>query len=87
MTEATPLAAMGRMGQLRARVWPDALATHQAWRLRVAEVRASDFAGPGAVSALGGRIVRRIRQGMSVPVLGSASRPHTYEVARDRGST
>jgi len=44
---------------------------------RVAEVRASDFVGPGAVSALGGRIVRRIRQGMSVPVLGSASRLHT----------
>jgi len=37
-------------------------AAHQAGRLRVAEVRASDFVGPGAVSALGGRIVRRIRQ-------------------------
>ena len=34
MTEATPLAAMGRMGQVRARVWQDALAAHQAWRLR-----------------------------------------------------
>ena len=87
MTEATPLAAMGRMGQVRARVWRDALAAHQAWRLRVAEVRASDFDGPGAVSALGGRIARRIRQGMSVPVLAGASRPHTYGVARDRGST
>jgi hypothetical protein len=33
MTEATPLAAMGRMGRVRARVWQDALGTHQTWRL------------------------------------------------------
>jgi hypothetical protein len=46
MTEATPLAAMGRLGQVRARVWRDALAAHQAWRLRVAEVRASISTAP-----------------------------------------
>jgi nucleoside-diphosphate-sugar epimerase len=57
MTEATPLAATGRKGQVRARVWQDALAAHQAGRVRVAEVRASDFVGPGATSALGERIV------------------------------
>ena len=60
MTEATPLAATGRKGRIRARVWQDALAAHQAGRVRVTEVRAADFIGPGAQSAMGERIVRRL---------------------------
>jgi len=83
MTEATPLAATGRKGQVRARVWQDALAAHQAGRVRVAEVRASDFVGPGAESALGERIVGRVRQGKSVSVLGRADRPHTWSSTED----
>ena len=35
ITEATPLAATGRKGRVRARVWQDALAAHQAGRVRV----------------------------------------------------
>jgi len=61
MTEATPLAATGRKGQ----------------------VRASDFVGPGAESALGERIVGRVRQGKSVSVLGRADRPHTWSSTED----
>ena len=83
MTEATPLAATGAKGRIRARVWQDALAVHQAGRVRVAEVRAADFVGPGAQSALGERIVRRIRQGKSVSVLGRADRPHTWSFTDD----
>src|SRR6266700_2487001 len=83
MTEATPLAAAGRKGRVRARVWQDALAAHRAGRVRVAEVRAADFVGPGAQSALGERIVRRIRQGKSVSVLGRAGRPHTWSFTGD----
>ena len=83
MTEATPLAATGRKGQVRARVWQDALAAHQAGRVRVAEVRASDFVGPGAQSALGERIVGRIRRGQGVSVLGRADRPHTWSFTDD----
>jgi nucleoside-diphosphate-sugar epimerase len=83
MTEATPLAATGRKGQVRARVWQDALAAHQAGRVRVAEVRASDFVGPGATSALGERIVGRVRQGKSASVLGHVDRPHTWSFTKD----
>ena len=83
MTEATPLAATGRKGQVRARVWQDALTAHQAGRVRVAEVRAADFVGPGAESALGERIVGRVRQGKSVSVLGRADRPHTWSFTED----
>lgn len=83
ITEATPLAATGRKGRVRARVWQDALAAHQAGRVRVAEVRASDFVGPGAQSAMGERIVRHVRQGKNVSVLGRTDRPHTWSFTDD----
>jgi nucleoside-diphosphate-sugar epimerase len=83
MTEATPLAATGRKGRVRAQVWQDALAAHQAGRVRAAEVRAADFVGPGAESAMGERIVGRVRQGKSVFVLGRADRPHTWTFTDD----
>ncbi len=83
ITEATPLAATGRKGRVRARVWQDALAAHQAGRVRVAEVRAADFVGPGAQSAMGERIVRQVRQGKRVSVLGRADRPHTWSFTED----
>ena len=83
MTEDTPLAATGRKGRVRAQVWLDALAAHQAGRVRATEVRAADFVGPGAESALGERSVRRIRQGKSVLVLGRADRLHTWSFTED----
>jgi nucleoside-diphosphate-sugar epimerase len=83
ITEATPLAATGRKGQVRAGVWRDALAAHQAGRIRAVEVRASDFVGPGAESALGERTLQRVRQGKSVPVLGNADRLHTWSYTGD----
>src|SRR6516162_4265282 len=83
MTEGTPLAAAGRTGRERAQVWLDALAAHQAGRVRATEVRAADFVGPGAESALGERIVRRVRRGKSVSVLGRADRLHTWSYTGD----
>ena len=83
MTEETPLAATGPKGRVRARVWRDALAAHQAGRVRATEVRAADFVGPGAQSAVGERALRRIRQGKSVSVLGRADRLHTWSFTED----
>jgi nucleoside-diphosphate-sugar epimerase len=83
ITEATPLAATGRKGRVRARVWQDALAAHQAGRVRVTEVRAADFVGPGALSAMGERIVRHVRQEKKVSVLGRTDRPHTWSFTDD----
>ena len=83
MTEATPLAATGHKGQVRARIWQDALAAHQAGRVRATEVRGSDFIGPGALSALGERVVGRVRQGRSVSVLGRTDRPRTWSYTED----
>jgi nucleoside-diphosphate-sugar epimerase len=83
MTEATPLAATGAKGRIRARVWQDALAAHQAGRVRATEVRPSDFVGPGAQSTLGERVLGPIRRGRGVSVLGRADQPHTWSFTGD----
>ena len=45
MTEETPLAATGRKGRVRNAMWRDALAAHEAGRIRTFEVRGSDYLG------------------------------------------
>jgi nucleoside-diphosphate-sugar epimerase len=50
MTENLPLRPNSTKGRIRAQTWADALAANDAGRLRVTEVRASDFIGRGAVS-------------------------------------
>lgn len=83
MTEATPLAAAGRKGRVRAQIWRDALAAHEAGRVRVVEVRASDYAGPGAASVLGDRVVPNVLRGRGVSVLGRTDRLHTWTYTCD----
>ncbi len=83
MTEATPLAATGRKGTVRARMWLDALAAHQAGRVRAVEVRASDYVGPGAESVLGARVVPNVLRGRAVQVLGRTDRLHTWSFTGD----
>ncbi|MCK0113046.1 NAD-dependent epimerase/dehydratase family protein [Ornithinimicrobium sp. F0845] len=45
MTEATPLAATGTKGRVRAAMWAEAVAAHEAGRVRAFEVRGSDYLG------------------------------------------
>jgi nucleoside-diphosphate-sugar epimerase len=78
LTEVTPLAATGTKGVVRARMWRNALAAHQAGRIRAVEIRSSDYVGPGAESALGARVVPNVLRGRGVSVLGRTDRPHTW---------
>jgi len=83
MTENTPLAASGRKGRVRAAIWRDALAAHQAGLVRATEVRASDYVGPRATSVLGERVIRQVLTGKAVRVLGRTDRPHTWTFTGD----
>ncbi len=83
MTEATPQAATGRKGIVRASMWRDALAAHTAGRIRAVEVRASDYVGPGAESVLGERVVPNVLRGRAVFVLGRPDRLHTWTYTGD----
>jgi hypothetical protein len=56
MTEEAPVASSTVRGHVRARMWQDALAAHEAGRVRVTDVRAIGFLGRGetATSLAGG---------------------------------
>jgi len=83
MTEATPLAATGRKGKVRAQMWRDALAAHEAGRVKAVEIRASDYVGPGANAVLGDRVVPRVLRGQPVSMLGRTDRLHTWSYTND----
>ncbi|GAA4366320.1 NAD-dependent epimerase/dehydratase family protein [Agromyces bauzanensis] len=89
MTPALPLAATSRTGRLRARLWLDALAAHEAGRVRTTEVRASDYLGP-TVRAEHGLIARygaSVLAGRAASVVGDPDAPHSWTYVPDIGHT
>jgi nucleoside-diphosphate-sugar epimerase len=89
MTEDMPPAAPGRKGRIRAGMWTDALAAHQAGRIRAAEARASDYFGPGFTdtATMGGRTVPLVLSGRTVRVIGDSDMPHTWTYVDDVATT
>jgi nucleoside-diphosphate-sugar epimerase len=89
MTERDPFAPIGIKGQVRARVWADALTAHQSGRVRVTEARASDYFGPGltTTSHMGSRVVRRLLAGRPIRVLGNPDAPHSWTYVPDVART
>ncbi|WP_448810360.1 NAD-dependent epimerase/dehydratase family protein [Agromyces bauzanensis] len=84
-----PLAATSRTGRLRARLWLDALAAHEAGRVRTTEVRASDYLGP-SVTAEQGLIARygdAVFAGRRARVIGDPDAPHSWTYVADVGHT
>ena len=88
MTEDTPLAATGTKGRIRARMWTDALAAHEAGRARVTEARASDFFGPeGGNDHLGRRFMPKVLAGKRLIHIASPDVPHAWTYLPDVGRT
>lgn len=88
MTEDLPDAATESKGAVRAKMWADTLADHRAGRLRAAEVRGSDYIGPGVGE--GGQLTRNlgpIRRGGPARIIGGADMPHTFTDVRDAART
>ncbi|MGW4892777.1 NAD-dependent epimerase/dehydratase family protein [Kitasatospora sp. NPDC004240] len=85
LTEDLPLAATGTKGRVRAALWEQARALHEAGRIRAVEVRASDFFGPGVTDGghLAARAVPRVLDGKSVSVLGDPEAPHSWTYLPD----
>ena len=52
MSEDLPLRPNTEKGQVRVRIWNEALEAHRAGRIRTAEVRSSDYLGAGAVTPM-----------------------------------
>ncbi|GAA4565237.1 NAD-dependent epimerase/dehydratase family protein [Planotetraspora kaengkrachanensis] len=85
MTEDLPLASTGTKGSVRAEMWAQALAAHQAGRVRVTEVRGSDYFGPGSSdqSYLGGRFLTPVLDGKPAMVLSDPDIPHSWTYIPD----
>lgn len=85
ITDATPLAATHPKLRIRADMWRDALARHEAGRIRVTEVRSSDYIE--ANSILSFVLAKPIRRGQRVYVPGALDVPHSWTAISDAART
>jgi nucleoside-diphosphate-sugar epimerase len=79
MHEGLPDAATDHKGRLRAGIWADAKALHDAGRIRAVEVRGSDYVGTGV--GRNGHVTRQIPgalKGKRAWVIGRKDQPHSF---------
>ncbi|HVU52384.1 MAG TPA: NAD-dependent epimerase/dehydratase family protein [Polyangia bacterium] len=81
ITDTTPLAATHPKLRLRADMWREALARHEAGRLRVTEVRSSDYVE--ANSILSFVLAKPLRAGKRAFVPGALDVPHSWTAIAD----
>jgi nucleoside-diphosphate-sugar epimerase len=89
MTPGTPLAATDSKGLVRLRMWAEALAAHEAGRVRVTEARAADFVGP-QVSGDHSHLTRQLpalRRGRRAWVVGDPDALRTWSYLPDVAAT
>jgi nucleoside-diphosphate-sugar epimerase len=83
MNENSPLAAVGRKGKVRIKMWRDALASG----VRTVEVRGSDYIGAGAVGVFSTVIFPAIEKGRTAWVPGKVTVPHSFTYTGDQART
>ncbi|NGN62508.1 NAD-dependent epimerase/dehydratase family protein [Streptomyces sp. A7024] len=86
MTEQLPMRPNSVKGEVRAKLWADALAAHEAKRIRTAEVRGSDYLGADTSTPFTVMVLPKVLAGRraSVPADLDAAHSWTYvgDVAR-----
>jgi nucleoside-diphosphate-sugar epimerase len=89
MTPDSPLAATDVKGRVRLRMWTDALAVHEAGRVRVTEARAADFVGPQVPPAQShlGRQLPAVRRGRRAWVIGDPDSLRSWAYLPDVAAT
>ena len=87
MTERHPLLATGTKGRVRARMWSDALAAHEAGHVRTAEVRSSDYLGVRTQSLLTTVVLPKALAGVRVSVPADLDAPHSWTYVGDVART
>ena len=86
ITEDTPLAPTALNGRIRRDMWLDALAAHEAGRVRVVEARGGNYVGAG-VQSFFDRATRALRAGKSPSGLGDVTQPMTWTYPGDMAAT
>jgi nucleoside-diphosphate-sugar epimerase len=83
VTERTPMTPHTRKGRVRAELWRQAEHAHGEGRLRVTEVRAGQYLGPGAVSAFTLLVAPRVRDGELALIHGNPDAAHSFSYTED----
>jgi nucleoside-diphosphate-sugar epimerase len=83
MTEGSPMAAVGRKGKVRIKMWQDALASG----VRTVEVRGSDYLGAGAVGVFSSVIFPAIEKGRTAWAPADVDLPHSFTYTGDQART
>ncbi|EWT01035.1 NAD-dependent epimerase [Intrasporangium oryzae NRRL B-24470] len=88
MREDSPMSTTGHKGQIRARMWQDALAAHEAGRVRATELRGSDYFGPLATPRTSwlNELVLQVAKGRVFLPVGRATAPHSWTYQDDVGA-
>ncbi|MFF7246305.1 NAD-dependent epimerase/dehydratase family protein [Embleya sp. NPDC008237] len=87
MTEDLPMAPTTVKGRVRAAMWTQALAAHDAGRARVTEVRASDFVGADAASLYNFLVVPHVLAGTPAALPGDPDAPRSWSYIGDVART
>lgn len=87
MTPDLPLSATGTKARVRARMWEQALSAHEQGRVRMTEVRGSDYLTAGANSHLGDQVTPRLLTGRSARFLVPVDHAHTFTYVPDVATT
>jgi nucleoside-diphosphate-sugar epimerase len=88
MTEGDPDRARDPLGRMRADMWAEARARHEAGRIRAVEVRAADYLGVGVGG--NGHVTRHLPtalRGRAAWVVGNPDLPHTWTDVLDVART
>ncbi|MEU4239549.1 NAD-dependent epimerase/dehydratase family protein [Actinoplanes sp. NPDC026619] len=83
MNENTPMAAVGRKGKVRIKMWRDALNSG----VRTVEVRGSDYVGAGAVGVFSSVLLPAIQSGRTAWAPGNTDLPHSFTYTVDMAAT
>ncbi|WP_059013068.1 NAD-dependent epimerase/dehydratase family protein [Streptomyces specialis] len=87
LTDDLPAAPTSRKGRVRARMWLDALAAHEAGRLRATEIRGSDYLGRGAGSLYNLMVTDDILAGRPAAYPADLDAPHAWTYTGDAAAT
>lgn len=87
MTEDLPPRPNSVKGEVRAKLWADALAAHEAGRLRTAEVRGSDYLGAGTLSAFAALVLPKLLAGKRAAAPADLDAPHSWTYTGDVART
>lgn len=85
ITDVTPLAATQPKLKLRADMWRDMLAAHQAGKIRATEVRASDYIEANSIFSL--VLAKPLLAGKRALVPANLDVPHSWTSIRDVAAT